>query len=307
MIRPLTGFCCLLAVGAVLYTYQSKHEVQLLDRQIEKTLRDTAAQREQSRALRAEWTLRENPERLRLFADQYLSLKPVSPNQFTTLADLNVKLPQPRVTPASTGTTDTTEEPDTLPGSGLAGSPDGTEDDTIVAEELPIPPLPVPPPPVTVAAILATPLAALQPAPQAASASLAGPAAAPVAVPAVERRSIAPRPAPGVPHPPVAQPSATLPALVPQSGSTPAPASPIQAARVQPARTPNMPIPAAAVQAAPIQARAQPVAPPAAQPVPAPQPVYSGSLLGMAHGGSAAPVPLPRPMPVSTTQWSNGN
>jgi hypothetical protein len=39
--------------------------------------------------------------------------------------------------------------------------------------------------------------------------------------------------------------------------------------------------------------------------MPAPQPMQGGSVLGMAHGGSFAPVP--RPMPVSTTQWTNGN
>ena len=75
MIRPLTIATCLLACGSGLYLYQSKHEVQLLDRTIEKTVRDTGALREQSRLLSAEWTMLNDPERLRQFSDTYLSLK----------------------------------------------------------------------------------------------------------------------------------------------------------------------------------------------------------------------------------------
>ena len=65
MIRPLTIATFLLACGSGLYLYESKHEVQLLDRTIEKTVHDTTALREQSRLLAAEWTMLNDPERLR--------------------------------------------------------------------------------------------------------------------------------------------------------------------------------------------------------------------------------------------------
>src|SRR3984957_10063592 len=97
MIRPLTIATCLLACGSGLYLYQSKHEVQLLDRTIEKTVRDTGALREQSRLLSAEWTMLNDPERLRQFCDTYLNLRSINPAQFTSLADLDAKLPAPRV------------------------------------------------------------------------------------------------------------------------------------------------------------------------------------------------------------------
>src|ERR1700733_7265214 len=93
MIRPLTIATCLLACGSGLYLYQSKHEVQLLDRTIERTVHDTNALREQSRLLAAEWTMLNDPERLGQFSDTYLTLKTISPTQFTSLADLDSRLP----------------------------------------------------------------------------------------------------------------------------------------------------------------------------------------------------------------------
>src|ERR1700760_777390 len=95
MIRPITIVTFLMACGSGLYLYQSKHEVQLLDRTIEKTVRDTGARREQSRLLAAEWTMLNDPDRLRQFSDTYLSLKSINPQQFTSLNDLDGKLPAP--------------------------------------------------------------------------------------------------------------------------------------------------------------------------------------------------------------------
>src|ERR1700760_2869350 len=101
MIRPITIVTFLMACGSGLYLYQSKHEVQLLDRTIEKSVRDTTTLREQSRLLSAEWTMLNDPDRLRQFSDTYLSLKTINPAQFTSLNDLDNKLPAPRIeTPA---------------------------------------------------------------------------------------------------------------------------------------------------------------------------------------------------------------
>src|SRR6478752_2067298 len=111
MIRPLTIVTFLMACGSGLYLYQSKHEVQVLDRTIERAVRDTAALREQSRLLAAEWTMLNDPERLRQFSDTYLSLRTISPAQFTSLADLDNKLPPQRT---ELPTPDTDEEPVSL-------------------------------------------------------------------------------------------------------------------------------------------------------------------------------------------------
>ena len=281
MIRPFTVICAALAAGAVLYTYQSKHEVQLLDRQIEKTLIETASFREQSRGLKAEFTLRENPERLRTFADQYLALKPMLPTQFTTMAELDAKLPAPRAMAPSTAPADTTEEPVSEPAADTLPAVEQSDKTEFAAEELPIPPMPVPAPSVAV-------VAASQPAPS-------------------------PRPVPR--RPAEIQTSTLLPTPAPlRTAAYQAP--PIQAAipRQPPVHTPPIqpepmraPMQAQAVRPPAPAVQMRPQAPVYTTPMQAPQPVRGGSLLGMAHGGMAAPVPIPRPMPISATQWSNGN
>ena len=96
MIRPFTCVCVLLAGGSGLYLYQSKHRAQLLDREIENTVARPQAARERTGVLRAEWTLLNDPERLAQLAGRFLSLKTVTPGQFTTLAELDNRLPRVR-------------------------------------------------------------------------------------------------------------------------------------------------------------------------------------------------------------------
>ena len=96
MIRPFTCVCFLLACGSGLYLYQAKHRVQLIDHEIEKTVRATEELREQTRVLHAEWTLQNDPQRLQALADQFLNLKTVTPGQFTSMADLDSRLPAVR-------------------------------------------------------------------------------------------------------------------------------------------------------------------------------------------------------------------
>ena len=96
MIRPFTCLAFLLACGSGLYLYQSKHRVKVLDEQIEQTVQDPPTRcASRRRMLSAEWTLLNDPERLRQLASQFLTLQTVSPNQFTSLADLDSRLPPP--------------------------------------------------------------------------------------------------------------------------------------------------------------------------------------------------------------------
>jgi hypothetical protein len=96
MIRPITLLCFLLACGSGLYLYQSKHRVQMLDREIERTVHATEATRDQARLLGAEWMLLNDPERLRALAEQFLALRTVTPGQFTSMAELDHRLPPVR-------------------------------------------------------------------------------------------------------------------------------------------------------------------------------------------------------------------
>jgi len=93
MIRPITFVCALLAGASGLYLYTAKHRVQVLDRQIESTVRATQAARERTGVIKAEWTLLNDPERLGQLAAQFLPLKTVTPGQFTTMAELDNRLP----------------------------------------------------------------------------------------------------------------------------------------------------------------------------------------------------------------------
>jgi hypothetical protein len=93
VIRPFTFVCFMLACGSGLYLYAAKHRALLIDREIEKTFRATEELREQTRVLHAEWTLQNDPQRLQALADQFLSLKTVAPGQFTSMSDLDNRLP----------------------------------------------------------------------------------------------------------------------------------------------------------------------------------------------------------------------
>jgi hypothetical protein len=150
MIRPVTCVCFLLACGSGLYLYQSKHRVQVLDREIEKTVHDTDALRERTRMLHAEWTLMNDPQRLQALSEQFLNLKTVTPGQFTSMADLDNRLPAVRVPDAAPAVAPA--EPAAVP---IAEAPESAQ-----PEELPRPPAvaPAPPPkPASVATVAPPP------------------------------------------------------------------------------------------------------------------------------------------------------
>ena len=62
MIRPVTCVCFLLACGSGLYLYQSKHRVQVLDREIEKTVHANCQQFPMRRDAKAERLTNGNAE-----------------------------------------------------------------------------------------------------------------------------------------------------------------------------------------------------------------------------------------------------
>ena len=301
MIRPLTCLTFLVACGSGLYLYQSKHQVQLLDRQIEKAVHETDALREQSRALRAEWMLLNDPERLRQFADEYLSLKPIMPTQFTSMAELDSRLPPPTPNPPpaevpvaaasdavppdaatvaaaapATADADATAASADAPAGAATADAGGDEAPPAVADQdLPVPPLPAAPTAVAsapsaprVAEHKSTPPAAGRPDTAVASVPRqAEPRSARAEPQRQESRSPEPRVA-------EARPATLRPIELRPSETRTAAASPSR----PPVRT-----------SAPL---------PVAHPMPS-----GGSLLGMARGANP-PVPLPRPTPVSVNEWN---
>jgi hypothetical protein len=306
MIRPITIVAFLMACGSGLYLYQSKHEVQLLDRTIEKAVRDTTALREQSRLLSAEWTMLNDPDRLRQFSDTYLSLKTINPAQFTSLNDLDGRLPALRV-----------ETPEPAP------------IDTPVAIQIPLPAAPEPDTtaaPSVAVAVAGPDAMPLPPIPAARPVQLALPAAHPVEskvaiirAPVVaevkppEQRAIEPKPAPRLAE---VRPEFRAPEIKTSESRTSEPRTQVAAAakpivlpppRSQTAYNPppynppaySQPVAAAAPVPTPFRPSPAPAPAPAVASAPAP---YSGSLLGMAR--SSMP-PAPRPTPVNATYNAN--
>lgn len=95
MIRPITVVTFLVACGSGMYLYHTKHKVRVLDTEIEHVVHQTEHVREQTRILRAEWTLLDQPDRLQQLVAQFLTLQPTKPSQFVAMADLDSRLPAP--------------------------------------------------------------------------------------------------------------------------------------------------------------------------------------------------------------------
>src|SRR5271165_3843272 len=133
MIRLSTCVSVLLACGSGLYLYQTKHQAQVLDRQIEHTVKAIAATRMQSRELAASWTVLGSPDRLQQLSDQFIGIKSMQPSQFVAIADLDSRLPAPRTpdapssaTPGDTGSETTplvTTEPSAAPDTPTTPAP----------------------------------------------------------------------------------------------------------------------------------------------------------------------------------------
>ncbi len=266
MIRPLTCVCLLLAGGSGLYLYQSKHRAQMLDREIEHTLKATDAARGRIGALRGEWTLLNESERLAALSQSHLGLKPLAPSQYVTTAELGVRLPPP----AAPGTIYTP----------------GEEEATPAAD--PLPPAPTPAPAPIVPPLASRPILAVaraQPLPPAA------PSRPPAqAVSALQPSSPLPPPRPIGAYPllaPLVNVSTVVTSPVPRPAA-PRPTPPA-------ANTAGPPIGESVARMARLQAGV----PAAGVAAPAPQPAYSAPAsnqpIASALGGVRPLLPPPVP------------
>jgi hypothetical protein len=82
MLRLSTLCWALIAVAVGLFLYQVKHEVQGLEQQLARTNRAIGAAHERIHVLHAEWSLLNEPDRLRALATRHLDLVPMRPAQF---------------------------------------------------------------------------------------------------------------------------------------------------------------------------------------------------------------------------------
>ncbi len=274
MIRPLTCICLLLAGGSGLYLYQSKHRAQMLDREIERTLKATDVARDRIGVLRGEWALLNEPERLAALSQSHLGLKSLTPTQFVTAAELGARLPPPATAYAPAEEEPSVQAADALPQPPAPVAPPMPAHSAIsVAKVMPAAP---PRPPVQAASMLQLPATPLPP-PRPVSAS---PILAPVVN--VSASSVtaasAPRPLPG-----------RAPSVGASTGSVAAaPRSSTQA-------PPGLSIGESVAR----MARAQGGTQAASAPAPAPQPAYSppgSSQASSSALGGVRPL-LPPPVP----------
>ena len=102
MIRPFTALCLIVAGGSGLYLYSTKHQSQVLDRQIAQVVHQADAIRERAGVLRAEYALLNDPERLGELSNANLpNLRPTAPTQFSTWNDFAKRLPAVGAPPAA--------------------------------------------------------------------------------------------------------------------------------------------------------------------------------------------------------------
>jgi len=249
--RPISLLCMLLAIGSGLYLYRVKYRAQMLDREIHATLRTADETRARAGLLRADYALLNDPIRLQELVDQHLQLKSTQPGQFTTLAELERRLP-----PIGLAPPEPPPEPE-IPAAVIRPEPRAPVAEPRAPEprivERPAPAVaaatPRPPPPrlTAIAPTLAAPAVAAAPR---APIPLALPGSSVPAVTQVARAAPAPTLAPApTPITPVALRSAPPPAAGTPATATPAPRSPAAASRTVAAPSPPI------AEAAPVVVR----------------------------------------------------
>lgn len=94
IIRPLTLFCSVLAGLSGMILYTQKHKTTVLDHQIAKIVHNTERLKARTAMLRTEWTLLNQPDRLKTLANNFLpKLHPLAPTQFVQMSSLLNVLP----------------------------------------------------------------------------------------------------------------------------------------------------------------------------------------------------------------------
>jgi hypothetical protein len=275
----------LLAGGSGLYLYQSKHRAQMLDREIERTLKATDTAKDRIGVLRGEWALLNEPERLAGLSQSHLGLKTLMPGQFVTAAELGARLP-PVVVPDAVQ----------MPGEDEPPTPTG--------EVLPTPPAPasgVPTRPI--AAVKAAPVPPSAP-PRAPAqiASALQPPASPLPRPVPPRSVLAP--IIDVSAGPIAAASAPKPVPArPATASSASAGQGIASARPAAPSPGGTSIGESVLRAARLRGGAQAAntdgpAPQPANNAPAPSEPSSSPAIASALGGARPP--LPRPVPLGS-------
>lgn len=101
--RQSTLALVLLTVAVGVGLFLVKYRVQGLEEQLQTLNQDIAGDREKIHVLKAEWSLFNEPDRLRALAGRHLDMMPVQSGQVTTRRQLDENLPERRPDPDIAG------------------------------------------------------------------------------------------------------------------------------------------------------------------------------------------------------------
>jgi hypothetical protein len=102
MLRLGTLIWMVIAIGVGLLLYNVKHEVQGLEQHLAQTNRRITEVHARIHVLHAEWSLLNEPERLRTLTDRHLDLVPMRPTQFVDATAIALLPPaRPRAEPGT--------------------------------------------------------------------------------------------------------------------------------------------------------------------------------------------------------------
>ena len=252
MIRPFTFVTMMLAAGSGLYLYQTKHQAQVLDREIARTMKTADTVRQRAGLMRAEYALLNDPARLAELSGQWLpELRNTAPAQYASWSDFDRRLPAIGAPPPPAPLEPLAPDARLPKAAPAKGEPTKVEPARIDPPKVDTAKSDLPRPPIVVTT---------QP---------RAPVAAPLAPAPIQHASMAVRPAAPLPQPrPIA--SAATPNIQPTSPPAPVLASvpppvPLHTGRSMLAVAANMPAtppaPAARPRPEPSQAAAPPTTP----------------------------------------------
>ncbi len=93
MLRFFNAILVLAVLGSAFVLYNLEHATRGTERQIARSERAIAAERESIKLLNAEWSSLTRPERLQRLAEKHLEIKPIAAMQMVTEAELAERVP----------------------------------------------------------------------------------------------------------------------------------------------------------------------------------------------------------------------
>jgi cell division protein FtsL len=93
MLRIINACLVLAVLSAAYVLYSLEHSIRDVERQIVRTNAAIANEKETIGLLNAEWSSLVRPERLQRLAEQHLTLKRISPDQFVKVDELAARIP----------------------------------------------------------------------------------------------------------------------------------------------------------------------------------------------------------------------